>query len=133
MNALSLSNGTAAGLRQAPPRTCASQPQRRMSDSALTCALSLSKGIARRDQALHPVVGGDEGILAEHCALRLVIQLQVHPVDGVVVTALLRSTDEVASKLGPRGLSGTALARKIAGSVVTRAARPRSSSRENTP
>ena len=56
------------------------------------------------DQALDPVVGGDERVLAEHRALRLVIQLQVYPVDRVVVAALLRGSDEIAAKLGPRGL-----------------------------
>ena len=58
----------------------------------------------RGDQALDPVVCGDERVLAEHRALRLVIQLQVYPVDGVVVAPLLRSTDEVAAELGPRRL-----------------------------
>ena len=40
---------------------------------------------AARRSLLDPVVCGDEGLLAEHRALRLVIELQVYLVDGAVV------------------------------------------------
>ena len=46
----------------------------------------------------------DERVLAQDGPLRLVVQLQVHPVDGVVVAALLGGADEVAAQLGPGGL-----------------------------
>src|ERR1044071_5955736 len=38
----------------------------------------------RGDQALHPLVVGAERVLAQDRALRLVVELEVHPVDGEV-------------------------------------------------
>ena len=60
-------------------------------------------------EPVDPLVGGLEGVLAEDGALRLVVQLQVDPVDGVVVASLLGGADEVAAQLGPRGLRGDRL------------------------
>src|SRR5206468_11311489 len=53
-----------------------------------------------RDQLLHPVVNAAERVLAEHRPLRLIVQLQVDPVDGVVAPLRLRLADEVAAELG---------------------------------
>src|SRR3954468_10902068 len=61
------------------------------------------------DQPLDPLVVGTERVLAEHGPLRLVVELEVHPVDGEVAPALLRAPDELstqpgASVLGRHGL-----------------------------
>src|SRR3546814_20910072 len=56
------------------------------------------------DELLDALVVGLERVLAEHGALRLVVQLQVHPVDRVVALALLGPTDELAAEPGPGGL-----------------------------
>jgi hypothetical protein len=56
------------------------------------------------DQPLHPLVDGTERVLAEHGALGLVVQLEVHPVDGEVAASLLGTTHEVAAQLGAGGL-----------------------------
>src|SRR5262245_53451224 len=61
------------------------------------------------DEAVHPLVEGPERVLAEHCALRLVVQLQVHPVDGEVAPLLLRVPDELATQPRPGGLRGRLL------------------------
>ena len=47
---------------------------------------------------------GAEGVLAQDGALGLVVELEVHPVDGVVVAPLLGRADEVPTQLGPGGL-----------------------------
>src|SRR4051794_19338511 len=57
-----------------------------------------------RDQALDPLVVRAEGVLAEHGALRLVVQLEVHPVDREVAPLLLRVLDELAAQPRARGL-----------------------------
>src|SRR5687768_203997 len=56
------------------------------------------------DEPLHPFVLGLERVLAEHGALRLIVQLQVHPVDGVVALPLLGLADELAPQPRPRRL-----------------------------
>src|SRR5215210_739327 len=56
--------------------------------------------LQRRDQALDAVVAGLEGVLAQHGALSLVVQLQVDPVDGVVALAFLGALDERAPEAG---------------------------------
>ena len=45
-----------------------------------------------------------ERVLAQHGALGLVVQLQVHPVHRVVAALRLGLADELAAELGPRGL-----------------------------
>ena len=56
------------------------------------------------DQALDPGVLGEERVLAQHGSLGLVVELEVHPVDGEVTTVLLGGPDEVAAQLGAGGL-----------------------------
>ena len=46
-------------------------------------------GLERGDQLLDPLVVRLERVLAEHGALGLVVELEVHPVDGEVAPALL--------------------------------------------
>src|ERR1700712_4603457 len=57
-----------------------------------------------RDESLDPFVDRAERVLAEHRALGLVVELEVYPVDGEVAARGLRRADELAAKLGPRGL-----------------------------
>src|SRR5690606_36872811 len=57
-----------------------------------------------RDQPLDAFVVGTERVLAQDGALRLVVQLQVHPVDGEVAPALLGVPDELTAQPGPGGL-----------------------------
>ena len=54
------------------------------------------------DEALDALVARLERVLAEHGALRLVVELQVHPVDRVVALALLGPLDERAAQPGAR-------------------------------
>src|SRR5919109_1707531 len=56
------------------------------------------------DQLLDAFVHGFEWVLAEDGPLRLVVQLQVHPVHRVVTALRLRLTDEVAAELRARRL-----------------------------
>src|SRR5260370_3865864 len=56
------------------------------------------------DELLDPLVHRTERVLAQHRALGLVVQLEVHPVDGEVAPFLLRPADELAAQLGPGGL-----------------------------
>src|SRR3990172_3242230 len=60
----------------------------------------------RSDQFVHPLVHGAEGVLAEHRPLGLVVELQVHPVDGEVAVLGLRGLDEVAAETRPCRLRG---------------------------
>src|SRR5690348_9007711 len=57
-----------------------------------------------RDQALDPLVDRTERVLAQHGALRLVIELEVHPVDGEVTAGGLGRADELAAQPRPSGL-----------------------------
>src|SRR5690349_15184717 len=56
------------------------------------------------DQLLDPLVDRAERVFAQHGPLGLVVQLEVHPVDGEVASLLLRPADELAAQLGPGGL-----------------------------
>src|SRR4051794_20599493 len=64
----------------------------------------------RGDELLDPLVAGLERVLAQHRALGLVVELEVHPVDRVIPLALLRPADELAPQTGPgrlrRGVHG---------------------------
>src|SRR6478609_2574861 len=72
-----------------------------MSRSSLSdWAMALQRG----DELLDALVVGPEGVLAEHRALGLIVELQVHPVDRVVALALLGLADELAPQAGPCGL-----------------------------
>src|SRR6266566_9860059 len=68
-------------------------------------------GLRPPDLALHPgdelldaLVHRAERVLAQHGPLGLVVQLEVHPVDGEVAPLLLGPADELAAQLGPRRL-----------------------------
>ncbi len=77
------------------------------SSSSVTTSPTRNDGTCRyrdRDQPLDAFVAGLERVLAEHGALRLVVELQVHPVDGVVALAFLGPLDERAAQPGARGL-----------------------------
>src|SRR3954452_20600850 len=52
------------------------------------------------DEALHPLVGGAERILAEDGSLGLVVELEVHPVAREFAPPLLGPLDEVAPQPG---------------------------------
>src|SRR6202012_555314 len=63
------------------------------------------------DQPLHPgdelfdaLVNRPERVLAQHRALGLVVELQVHPVHGEVTPPFLRPANELAPQPGPGGL-----------------------------
>src|SRR5215467_10772909 len=58
------------------------------------------------DKLLHPLVGAPERVLAQHGPLRLVVQLEMHPVHGEIAPPLLRAADELAPQPGPGGLRG---------------------------
>src|SRR3990170_2712149 len=57
-----------------------------------------------RDELLDALVDGAERVLAQHGALRLVVELEVHPVDREVPAALLGPPDELAAEAGAGGL-----------------------------
>src|SRR2546430_3324409 len=59
-----------------------------------------------RDEAVDPLVVRPERVLAQYGALRLVVELEVHPVDGEVAPLLLGVPDELAAQPGPRGQRG---------------------------
>ena len=64
--------------------------------------LSLANGrYMPGDQALDTLVDAGEGVLAQHRALGLVVELEVDPVDGEVPMALLGAAHEVAAQLRP--------------------------------
>src|SRR5450755_3867204 len=56
------------------------------------------------DQLLHPLVDRAERVLAEHRPLRLVVELEVHPVHGEVAPPLLRPPDKLAAQPRAGGL-----------------------------
>src|SRR5690242_6853377 len=58
-------------------------------------------GLQRGDQPLHALVARLERVRAEDGALRLVVELQVDPVDRVVALALLGPLDERAAQARP--------------------------------
>src|SRR5207244_11909621 len=53
------------------------------------------------DQLLDPVVHRPEEVLAQDGSLRLVVQLEVHPVDCVVAAPLLGVADALPTEVGP--------------------------------
>ncbi len=61
------------------------------------------------DQPVHPVVERLERVLAEHRSLRLVVELQVDPVDGEVAPLLLRRLMNSPRSRGSGGLRRPAL------------------------
>src|SRR5918992_2177073 len=65
----------------------------------------------RGDQALDPLVDRPERVLAQHGALGLVVELEVHPVHREVAPCGLGGGDEVAAQLGPGGLRRGVLGR----------------------
>jgi hypothetical protein len=48
-------------------------------------------------EAIDALVGSGERVFAEHRALRLIVDLQVDPVDGVIATPLLGPFDEFST------------------------------------
>src|SRR3954453_19105420 len=63
-----------------------------------------SAGLHAFDEFMHPLVVRAERVLAEDGALRLVVELQVHPVHREVAPTLLGTLDELSPEPGPRGL-----------------------------
>src|ERR1700758_2460127 len=57
-----------------------------------------------RDQPLDPLVDRPERIFAQHRALSLIVELEVHPVDGEVATGGLGGADELTAQPRPGGL-----------------------------
>ena len=53
------------------------------------------------DQTLNTVIARAEGVLAENCALCLIVQLQMDPVDGVVALAFFGPADELTPQARP--------------------------------
>src|SRR3954451_21941002 len=73
----------------------------------------MSGGVSHAfDEAFHPLVVGPERVLAQDGALGLVVELQVHPVDGEVTAPLLGLLDEVAAQPRPGGLRRDRLRRE---------------------
>src|SRR5215211_756007 len=64
------------------------------------------------DEPIHAFVDGAEGVLAQHGPLCLVVELEVHPVDGEVATPFLSTADELAAQPGPGGLRRDRLRRE---------------------
>src|ERR1700679_2781782 len=61
-------------------------------------------GLHAGDQPLDPLVDRPERILAQHGALSLIVELEVHPVDGEIATCGLGGADELAAQPRPGGL-----------------------------
>ena len=53
-------------------------------------------GLERSNQPFHPIIVADERIFQHDRSLRLIIQFQVHPIDGVITTTLLGALYECA-------------------------------------
>ena len=64
------------------------------------------------NEALHPFIVRAERVLAQHRALRLVVEFQVYPVDGEVAPTLLGLADEVSTQACARRLRRDALGRE---------------------
>src|SRR5262249_55221531 len=77
---------------------------------AIYCSLDGSVGaritcrLHAGDEPFHPLVDRAERVLAQHCALRLVVEFEVHPVDGEVAAGRLGGADELAAQPGASGL-----------------------------
>src|SRR5580700_11437565 len=101
--------------RQAPPSWRAtwgrrSGPRRMMATTPITSSLPGSRfnmclhstvQLQGLDEALHPLVVRFERVFQEHCALSLVVQLEMYPVDGEIPPAFLGPLDEGAPEPGP--------------------------------
>jgi len=72
------------------------------------------------DETLDAVVVGAERVFQEHGALGLVVQLEVHPVNGEVPAALLGPPHEGTAQAGPGCLGGWVIARAMSASVQVR-------------
>lgn len=90
-------------------------------------------GLHAGDEPLDPLVDRTERVLAQHGALRLVVELEVHPVDGEVTSGGLGGADELATQPRRVVCGGLSTACAMSSSVVTRAARPLRCSRSKTP
>src|SRR5690349_14847618 len=92
--------------RSPPTRDTRVRPRRldRTADTSASRNAGTAKGLQRRDQLLDPLVVGLERVLAQHGALGLIVELQVHPVDRVVALALLGPADELTAQASSRGL-----------------------------
>ncbi len=75
-------------------------PAQALSTGSVTSSVT---GSEPGDELLHAVVVRSEGILQQHRALRLIVQLQVHPVHCEIAPALLCSSYELPAKARPRG------------------------------
>src|SRR4029453_11635661 len=76
-------------------RPCGVAPAAR--SGQLTCTESptrLPAWLHACDELLDPVVDGTERVLAEDCALRLIVQFEMHPIDGEVPPAFLVATED---------------------------------------
>src|SRR3954447_25737438 len=76
---------------------------------AARCAGGARKPLHAGYELFYPVVHGAERVLAQDGALRLVVELEMDPVDGEVPPLLLSPFDEVASEPGASGLRGDGL------------------------
>ena len=61
----------------------------------------MAQGSEGRNQFLDSFVVGTERVFAEHSSLRLIIQLQVNPVNGVVTLSFFCLANEFASEACP--------------------------------
>src|ERR1700722_512455 len=61
-------------------------------------------GLHAGDQPLDPLVDRPERILAQHGALSLIVELEVHPVDGEIAAGGLGRADELTPQPCPSGL-----------------------------
>src|SRR4051794_33670356 len=88
-----------------PPRP--RRVEARVADVPVLMCSDLSRNsgqLHRGDELLDPFVDAAIRVLTQHGALRLVVQLQVHPVDGEVSSPLLGTADEVAAQFCAGGL-----------------------------
>src|SRR5271165_936092 len=53
------------------------------------------------DEPLDSLIDRTERVLAQYGPLSLVVQLEMHPVDGEVTPLLLRPADKLTAQLGP--------------------------------
>jgi hypothetical protein len=56
------------------------------------------------DELLHPLIDRAERVLAQHGPLGLVVELEVHPVDGEITAPFLGPADELTAQPRPGGL-----------------------------
>src|SRR2546422_6203722 len=61
-------------------------------------------GLEGADESLDPLVVGLEGVLAEDRLALRIVELQVDPVDAIVLALQIRLADELAAEPRPRGL-----------------------------